>query len=167
MIQFDHGKVFASNAVFAGYIFLVVGVLALFIFLHPIGILLILGALFILFTRRGVQIDMDQLAFREYTMLFGLVEVGSWKELKGYTYITVMPSSSSSTSYSRSGRMNTETDYYQSVYIFKPRLRGKVELVRCRNYDTAIQKSREIEQQLTLEFFEYSPVTARKIMGEA
>lgn len=78
---------FPFQFVFAGYILVLFGVYLLIRY-NLLGLLAIVGGLFMSFSRTGIQVNFQQQEYREYLGVFTLKR-GRWKPLPEIQYVTV------------------------------------------------------------------------------
>jgi len=102
ILTHSFGKSFPPSLNFAGYVFLVIGIVGAFSNIY-IGTLFIVAGIFIAFTKSGVQINIEENTYRDYNSFFGLRQ-GKWKSLEQYSYITLMQNHEVSATLSGSNR---------------------------------------------------------------
>jgi len=87
------------SAVFAGYVFLLVG--TAYSFVNLAGIILAIVGLFMSFTFNGTVIDSKKARIKSYTALFGLLRLGKWYPVTSFEMFRIYRSNRSITTFSR------------------------------------------------------------------
>lgn len=90
---------FGPSAVFAGYVFLLIG--AVYSFENPAGFVLVIAGLFMSFTFNGTVIDYQMARIKSYTALFGIIRLGRWYPVNSFDRFRIYRSNRSLTTYSR------------------------------------------------------------------
>ncbi len=149
------GKAFSPTAVIAGYVILGLGVLFLLgnIF---IGIGLIAAACFVCFTGTGVQIDIKDKKYKEYTIIY-FINNGKWKPFGEFVNLAILTTRQSYTTYSGSNRSMTSTDKYFDIFLLNKSHRQKLRVGRHKKRESAMESAKELAAKLGIPFVEYSP----------
>jgi hypothetical protein len=89
-------KVFEGPPQLAGYLFLITGLFLIPLNGFSLGYILIGGGItiascFVIFSWSGVKIDTGQRLIKQYTKLFGIIEIGDWQRLDTFKGITLVP----------------------------------------------------------------------------
>lgn len=87
------------SAVFAGYVFLLIG--AVYSFENLAGMILVIAGLFMGFSYNGTIIDFKKGLIKSYTAIFGLIKLGTWYPANNFDRFRIYRSNRSYTSYSR------------------------------------------------------------------
>ena len=99
-IENKFGKSFPPGLVFAGYVFLGLGVLMCLA--SPfLGLGIILISAFISFTFSGMEINTHYKTYRDYTSFFGFIKYGQWLSYANYPYVTILRKNMVTTIHSR------------------------------------------------------------------
>lgn len=162
-LHFRNGRVFPSNVVVLGYIFLGLSPLALFgnVF---IGIGLLLVGVFIAFTSNHVVVDLETQTFREYTAYLGFIKIGKTIDYRKYGILTVVPVKQTTTAYTRSTQSTSNTDYLFAVCIMESNFRGKRELTKLKQKSQSEDLAKELAHRMGMEYFDYDPMVIREKM---
>ena len=154
------GNSFSRAAIFAGYVFVVVGVIL--IIEHPLaGIVIALLGAFPRFAITGVQIDKVNNKYREYISIYGFKR-GEWKSLSYFPFICVLSKTESNTTYSRGQVALTDSQRYFFIVLLNENHREKLAIKRLSTEDKAIADAKVIADQLELKFTKYNPpISAR------
>jgi hypothetical protein len=156
MIDNEIGKFFPPAATFAGYIFMVLGVL--FMFTNPpVGIVGALVGVFAGFARSGAQIDSKSRRFREYTGLFG-IKVGKWEAMDGFASVSVVRNRVTTTAFSRANRSaTTSDDLFYDVCLLDKTHRNKRVVQRLTDETISVDGATKLAEVLGLEYVPYNP----------
>ena len=158
VIDYNTGKVFPRPLVFAGYVCLVTALYFMYNrIINPIesiGLLFIGG--FASFTSAGVQIDIVNKKYREYSSYFGL-ERGQWKSFETYTDIAVLGTREIQTSYSLTNVEMTERQKYFDICLLDKTHRDKLKIKRFIDKEQAIQDAKDLSEKLGVQFTTYNP----------
>jgi len=93
------GMLFGQTVVYAGYSFMVFGVIGTYFNLA--AIFLLVTGMFMALTYEGTVIDYGSRKIRGYTSLFGLFKTGRWHSVDIFKRFKIYRSKRSSTTYSR------------------------------------------------------------------
>jgi hypothetical protein len=93
------GRSLGPSVIFAGYVFMLAGVI--YSFENLSGLLLVLIGLFMAFTSDGTIIDFEKGLIKSYTSLFGFIRIGKWYPVSAFNKFRIYKSNRSYTSYSR------------------------------------------------------------------
>jgi len=149
-----------TTAVYSGYLFLLIGIIALFsqafLGLGLIGIGILIG-----FSTSGVQIDLEKKLIKDYVKCFGIA-FGRWGNIEGFQDISVLSTRQSSTTYSRSNRALTQIEIFYDVYFLNSTHRLKMKVKRCKEQDEAIKEAQILADQLGLNYTNFNPVISSK-----
>jgi hypothetical protein len=153
---FIHGKHFPPSGVFAGYLFLAVGAVALFsnplVALFPIG-----TGLFLSFTLLGCEVDLEKKRVREYSRVFWTRQ-GTWEPMDDFPDMAVMRKTLSHTMYSyysNQSIINSEVAY--DVSLLTPDHRERITVCRYPDAEHAMKAAKELAQQWNKNFTSFSP----------
>jgi uncharacterized membrane protein len=130
-------KAFGRVAVFAGVIFLITGVLVMVAGSYIIGTVIILVAVFVVFTDAGVELDTEMHRMRMYNNWFGFFRTGKWKSLHEYIGVTLVPFSrwESMSSWSNRTTSTKTTDY--RIFLVNEARKPAVAIKKCKTRETA------------------------------
>lgn len=156
IIKNSLGKAFTAPAVFGGYLFLALGVIAALTgSLIGLGIAL-LGA-FIVFTSNGVIIDVSNKKIKTYTSYFG-IKTGAWKALSDFPFVCIFKSNKSYTALSRANVAMTDKITSYDVFLLTEKHREKYLIKNVPTEESAIQYAKQIASILGIELVKYNPV---------
>jgi len=161
LLTHDFGKSFPPALSFGGYVFIIVGLLALpyNIFL---GLLFSFLGIFVAFTRSGIQINLMNKTYRSYNYLFGLKQ-GKWLTLENYSKITLLRNKEQSATLSASNRRaETPIDIYYDIYILSENQLHKRCIKRIKDKDIAITDLKNLSQLLNIPIVKYQPGISRQ-----
>lgn len=138
-------KLFSGNIIFAAYIFLATGG---FIFFtnqfEPasllIGGIIILAALFVIFTTEHVTIDTEKNRISRYYKIFGLIDNGSWKNLDNFKGVTLVPMRKVEGMSSMSNRQTSVVKKDYRIFLVNQKKRPAFAIKTCHTLEEA-QKS--------------------------
>ncbi|MDF3027040.1 MAG: hypothetical protein K0S23_1347 [Fluviicola sp.] len=162
-LHFRNGKVFPSNVLILGYIFLGLSPLVFFgnMFL---GAGLFLGGVFIAFTSNHVVVDLETQTIREYTAYWGFIRIGITTDYRKYGILTVVPVRQTTTTYARSIHSTSYTDYLFAVCLLGSNYRGKKELTKFPQKSLSENLAKELTHRMGMEYFDYDPMVIREKM---
>ena len=153
---FIHGKHFRPSGVFAGYLFLAVGAVALFsnplVALFPIG-----TGLFLSFTLLGCEVDLEKKRVREYSRVFWTRQ-GTWEPMDDFPDMAVMRKTLSHTMYSyysNQSIINSEVAY--DVSLLTPDHRERMTVCRYPEAEQAMKAAEELARQWNKNLTSFSP----------
>lgn len=162
-LHFRNGKVFPSNVVILGYVFLGLCLLALLGNIY-IGIALFLAGAFISFTSNHVVVDLETQTIQEYTAYFGFIKIGKTIDYKKYGILTVVPVKQTTTAYTRSTQSTSSTDYFFAVCLLGSNYRGKKDLTKFPQKSQSEDLAKELTHKMGMEYFDYDPKVIREKM---
>lgn len=160
-LKYSGGKLFPGNAVFSGYIFLVIGTFSLLMGAWIIGLGLLLLGSFIGFSWADTVVDPTRKEFSERTFYCGFIPVIKTMSTSKWQLVTVIPKRETQTMYARSSTSTSITDVYFVVTLLRSNYRGKKELARFENRHRSYEIAKGLSEQLDLEYFEYDPRVIR------
>lgn len=163
-LTFDNGKLFPTNAVLIGYIFLGLSVLITLTGGFILGPILLLISLFVCFTKQKVEIEPEKKLVYEYNCLLGEIKIGKPFSYDKHKFITVLPLIESARVYASTSNSTTISNNYSAVVIFKDRLKGKKQITKFDSRNEAEEVAKQLEQRLDLKYFDYDPKLVRDIM---
>ncbi|MBI9034979.1 MAG: hypothetical protein JEZ03_10960 [Bacteroidales bacterium] len=165
IIDFKLGKSFGTLMAFAGYPVAFFGILGLFSDRIPnliLGIVLLIGGMLIATSREGIQIDLLNNSFREYTLYFFSYKGGKWRSLYEFTNTVVLRLNESQQAYSITTQSIKYSELSYNVYFMDE---NHIHRVLIRKFDTeenAMQFAFEIAKYTELAYAEYNPATRRR-----
>ncbi|WP_341902242.1 hypothetical protein [Fluviicola taffensis] len=162
-LHFRNGKVFPSNVLILGYIFLGLSPLSFFGNMY-IGIGLFLVGVFITFTSNHVVVDLERETIREYTAYLGFIKIGKTINYRKYGILTVVPVKQTTTAYTRSTQSTSYTDYLFAVCLLGSNYRGKRELTKLPQKSQSEDLAKELSHRMNMEYFDYDPMVIREKM---
>ena len=133
-------KTLEGPTIFFGITLLIIGASMLFVSMLVLGIAGILISLFLFLSYSGIIIDTERKAIKPYNCWFGIVKTGSWKSLKNYIGLTLVPMNKVYSMYSRSNRQNVSVERDYRIFLVNKSKKPSLALKRCKNRDKA-QKS--------------------------
>lgn len=144
---------------FSGFItFLGIGGL----FTEPIlGVAGILIGAFFWSSSYGIDIELKEKKFREYSSAYGL-KSGKWKSLDKLPFITVMVVRESMAIHSRSNNSTITTDTKIGVYLLTNSHRGKILVQKFEKNQEAKKYAESLSKRMKKEIVQYSPVISEK-----
>lgn len=160
-LHFKNGKLFPSNRMLIGYVFLVSSIFVAIINLY-IAVPVFLLGLFICFTRYGIIIDPEKNSYHEYTVYLGLIKIGKTLKYNPTEFLTVIPTRQSSTTYSRTNSSYINTEYFFSICLLNDRYRNKRELTKFDQKSMATDIAKNLADRMGVEYFEYDPIVIRE-----
>ncbi len=162
-IKNSHGTIFPPALVFAGYVFLVFGIISVISIWIAGMILIILGA-FICFSYSGIEIDVTEKKYREYTFYFG-IKSGKWMQLDRFSFLTVLCNREVYEVHSRANVTTSDSEKFYDVFMLDKLHREKLLLKRFKNAELATEYAKKISIELNMECAKYNPVltTASKL----
>ncbi|MFY7990264.1 MAG: hypothetical protein ACOVO3_06005 [Fluviicola sp.] len=160
--KYSNGNVFPPNGVFTAYILLVFGFFTLVTNVWFIGLILIPLASFVSFTTYGVQFAEDGKQFSELTHYFGFITISKIYPSERWTYITVLPSKSTNTMFSRATNYTNQTDYFYMICLLNQRYSHKKELIKISTKSDSKTIANGLAHLMQLEYFEYDAEVIRR-----
>ena len=133
-------KTLEGPTIFFGITLLIIGVSMLFVSMLALGIAGILISLFLFLSYSGIIIDTERKAIKPYNCWFGFIKTGSWKSLKKYIGLTLVPMNKVYSMYSRSNRQNVSVEKDYRIYLVNKSKKPSLALKKCKSRDKA-QKS--------------------------
>ncbi len=164
MIQIDHGFAFTGGPRAGSYVGLVGGVILLLFSgvwaSMGIGLVLILGALYILTTRSGIKINKELKTYQAYASYYGIV-VGEWKSLEKFTDIAILKGRMSSSMVSRGNARISAIETVYKVYLLTQSHRSRLFIRSFEAAHPAEELMKDLSQDLGLEKVTYNPKKSR------
>lgn len=148
-------NLFPPPAVFAGYVFLIIGTLYLIVNIF-VGIGLLLSGGFISFTFSGVQIYIEDKKYKVYTSLYG-IKIGKSKSLNEYLFLAVLSSNQSYGLYSMSNISMSDTKIYYDICLLNSTQRQRLVIKRHKNFEKANLDAKEIADKLEVQLTTFNP----------
>ena len=143
------GKTFEGPPRYAAFLFLFTGVAVILMqnfdpLALALGLSLIVGAIFVITTTEGVEIETAKQMVKQYTKFFGFLKAGKWKNLDAYIGVTLIQMTNKYTVASRANltTSSTETDY--RIYLVNQAKKPAFAIKKCKT---------EIEGQNSLDEF--------------
>jgi len=163
-LHYKNGKVFPPNAVFMGYMFILVALFILYMGFLTVGIITLLIALFLSFTTYGIEIHPETSTISEYTSYLGFIKIKKTFDYRKYPILTVVPTKHSYAMYTRSAMSGSYTNYYHSICLLNKNYRNKRDLVKFEQKDQSIEIAKGLAHRMNLEYFDYDPMVIREKM---
>lgn len=163
-LNYKNGKVFPTNAVFMGYVFLIVSIPAGLFGIIYIGIGLFIISIFMIFTTYGTQIHPDQKKIEEYTKYFGFIQISKTYSYENHKYICSIPVKLTTQVYGRSSNSTTISNYYHSISILNQNFKNRKDITKFEQKSVATDTAKNLAHRLGLEYFEYDPKVIREKM---
>lgn len=136
------------SAVFAGYVFLLVGVV--YSFESLAGLILVVAGLFMGFTFYGATFDFERGRIRSYTAIFGLIKLGTWYQAGIFDRFRIYHSRRSYTSYSRANIPLVVKKSDIRLELFKSDRSIKITVNRYDSVEEARMELDQIRRELKL-----------------
>lgn len=161
-LKFNNGKLFPSNVVFVGYVFLGVGVFSLLTAAWPIGLFFILLGAFLSLTFELVIFDPEKRIVKEQTNYLGFIPSNKIHSCNKWKYMTVIPVRRTTTIYASAANYTTDTRYVFTLTLLNEMYRNKKELVRFDDKGDAELNCERLCERMSMEFFKYDPMVIRE-----
>ena len=164
-LKYSLGRLFPSNVVFIGFLFLTVALFALMMGgILPFLIMALIGS-FTALSYQGIIFDPEKKQAIEFVYWFGFIKKTTTIQIDKYAYFSVIPKRISNTVYSRSTNHTTYTEYKFAICLLKMNYSGKKELIYFESKSKAETIAKRLAELMNLEFFDYNPQEIRKRMG--
>jgi len=163
-LEFNNGKLFPTNALVIGYVFLGLSLIIIINGGFIIGPILFLVSLFICFSWQKVKIDPENELVYEYTSIFNEINIGKPYSFESHKFITVLPLIESARIYASTSNSTTISNNYFSIVLFKDRLKGKKIITKFDSRNEAEEIAKQLGHRLDLKYFDYDPRLVRDIM---
>ncbi|MEO6903029.1 MAG: hypothetical protein ABI315_07740 [Bacteroidia bacterium] len=150
------GLAFPTSALIGGYLFLALGLIGL-LSGHLVGILVALVGGFVCFTYLGIEINIKNKTIRQYTSYFGFKK-GATKDLTVFPFICIFKSNKIYTTNSRSNRSVSYSEKTFDIYLLNQTHKEKILIKIEKGEDKAIQKAKEIADDMGIKLVQYNPV---------
>lgn len=160
IIKNNHGHVFPPAMVYAGYIFLVFGIIAATTN-WILGIILISASVFISFSFFGIEIDIHSKKYKTYSIYFG-IKTGKWVSLDKFFYLTLFCNNEIYEIHSNANITSSTKEQFIDIYLLDKQHREKLLLKRFKSAESAVNYANKISQILNLELVKYNPVLSKK-----
>jgi hypothetical protein len=154
-MQIDNkiSRFLSGHFIFAGIVFLVTGIMGLFLQHWVLAGINLFISWFLFGTYSGVEIDTDKKQFREYNSWFGVFRIGEWKSLDNYLGITLVSMNQVNRIYSRSNRVNSSSKKEFRIYLVNNATRPTVAIKKCKTREQAQTSMDELAIWLKLPVF--------------
>ena len=157
VIENKFGKAFPQGLVFAGYIFLGLGVL-MCLASPLLGVIVILISALICFTYSGMEINTHNQTYKDYTSFFGFIKQGTWYSYSNYPYVTILRKNMVTTIHSRGNVASTVSkELVYDITLLDKTHRKKLVIKRMKDKDNALAEANVLAQQLGVEYASYNP----------
>lgn len=160
IIKNNHGPIFPPALVFAGYFFLAFGIISLYNN-WILGAILILFSIFISFSFSGIEIDINEKKYREYSIYFG-IRSGKWLQLDRFPCLTVLCNNETYEVHSRANITTSVSEKYFDVYMLDKLHREKLLIKRFKDPGSALEYAKTFSCSLNLELAKYNPILTAK-----
>ncbi len=159
------GKSFGPLMAFAGYPIAFFGLFGFFsdklsniIF----GFILFLGGSFVATVRDGIQIDLINNRFREYTLLFLHFKVAKWRSLYEFPYVVVLRLNESQKAYSMTAQSVKFSELKYEVFLMDENHVQRILVCQFDLEDKAFEYAQQLAAHANLQYAEYNPATSRR-----
>ena len=161
MITYKLRKTFPPATVYGGYIVMIVGLINIPFYLVG-GLLACLIGAFISLSWNGVQIDIEQRAYKSYTRIYGF-KFGKWQSVDDYPHVSILKSTQSFTAHSRANipGVTGRNTFYQ-VCLLDENHRKKLPLKNEKDQEAATATAKDLAMKLGLSFTKYAPIVSAK-----
>jgi hypothetical protein len=157
IIENKFGKLFPQGLVFAGYIFLGLGVL-MCLAVPLLGMVVILISAFICLTFSGMEINTRNKTYKDYTSFFGFIKQGKWNSYANYPYMTILRKNMVTTIHSRGNvASSTSKELVYDITLLDKTHRKKLVIKRMKDKDKTLAEAEVLAQQLGVEYANYNP----------
>jgi len=164
-LKYKLGRLFPSNVVFIGILFLTTSLFALMMGgVIPFFILALIGS-FTTFSYQYIEFDPEQKQAVEYVCWLGFIKTRTTIHIDKYTNFSVLPKRVSNTVYSRSTNHTTYTNYKFSICLLKQNYLGKKELMIFDSKVKAESIAKRLAELMELSYFDYDPQELRRRMS--
>jgi hypothetical protein len=159
------GASFPKSFKIAGFIAIIIGILiiSLNIFVNEVGIIriiiaivLIVAGFIINFSFYGIEIDKENLKYKEYSNILGIT-FGKCKEISDYSYVSIVKSEHGFRIYAFSTVSISASDKKYDVCFFNRTYRKKVLIKICNTEENATRYAKKLSKETGLEHTKYSP----------
>ncbi len=140
LIDNTTSRFLSGHFIFAGIVFLVPGIVGLFLQHYTLSGIDLFISWFLFGTYSGVEIDTDNNKLREYNKWFGLLKTGQWLSLGNYPGVTLVSMKKVHRMFSQSNRVNSYSEKEFSIYLVNASKKPAVAIKKCKTYEQA-QKS--------------------------
>jgi hypothetical protein len=157
MILYTLGSTFPPSTRTAGYIVFFAGLLA-FLFAPIIGLLFMLGGVFVAFAKNKIELDPKKKQYRLFTSIVG-IKMGKWLSLEDFPYITILKKREVTTTYSRASNTPATTgdDTFYGIYLLNKSHRKKLLITRLSTREEATAHLDRLSVELVLTVTKYAP----------
>ncbi len=146
----------SGHFIFAGFVFLVPGIVGLFLQHWGLSGINLFISWFLFATYSGVEIDSEKRIYREYNRWFGLFRTGNWKTLDNYVGLTLVSMNKVYRMYSRSNRVNSSAKKEYRIHLVNKAKRPSILLKKCQTREQAQRNMDELAIWLKLTVFSIS-----------
>jgi hypothetical protein len=160
LIKINHGTVFPSAMVFAAYIILLFGFISIFSN-WILGSILILFSIFIGFSYSGIDINLKERKYREYSICFG-IKFGKWQSLDKFAFLAILANREVSEVHSRSNMTTSTGLKYSDVCMLDQTHREKILIKRFKDADSALDYAKNLSGNLNFDLTDYNPFISEK-----
>jgi hypothetical protein len=153
------GNLISEQGRFIGYIFLVLGI-ALIAFLSFVAVPVLLFAGFVLVNKKGVKIDFNKAAYKEYKSVLW-IETGTWKALPAFKYISVFRIISKTTLEANTALTIAHKDYIYKLKLVDPAMKEGILVFSSMDKNLAMKDAQYLSTKLGLEIIDNSVPIAK------
>lgn len=161
-INNDLGKAFGHGLTGVGIFFFIGGVYQLVYDSLILGFILLLTAGVLVFTRKGIQLDLETKKFKAYELFFFFIKIGSWKSLEGFTDVSVMQFNRGEAVNSMSARRLSNTRVKYEVYLLNKTHLLRILIASFTEKEEAIKYANMIKEQSDFQYSDYNPESRRR-----
>ncbi|MCK5856033.1 MAG: hypothetical protein KAG64_01010 [Bacteroidales bacterium] len=165
-------RLFTPSMTVGGYLLMGMSLAVFYEGVYFAGLLFILVGGFVSFANNGIQINPDSMMSKQYIGYLGL-RLGKWKSMEQYSYITILRSRETTTTFSRSNRATTSNaELFYDITLVDKTHRQKLGIKRVKDEKQTIADAKELVKILGFEFVKYNPevseqTRARRKRGRA
>ncbi len=139
--------------IFFGFIFLVPGIMGLFLQHWMLSGINLFISWFLFGTYSGIEINTEKGIFRAYNCWFGLFKTGKWKTLDTFIGVTLVSMRKVHRMYSRSNRVNSSAEKEFRVYLVNQNKKPSIAINKSKSYIEAQKSTDEFSIWLKLPVF--------------
>ena len=152
---------FSPPGIYAGYGFMILGVVSSVLTVSAVGVFGILLGVFLSLTHYGVKLDTANKRLKQYFSVFG-IRTGKWEDVYLYPYLCIMKSNTSYTAYGQTSIGSTYSDTSFDVYILDKTHRNKIKLQTFSDQEKALANAKALAQKVGIEYTIYNPPISAK-----
>ena len=161
LLDFSFGWLHPPNMRYIGF---AVMVFVLIIVVTDGELLSLLGfipAIWLAFRRSGVQVDLLEDTYREYTESFA-IKRGKWISMEQYPDMALLRGVEGFKAYSRAMIELSDSEVVWDIYLLKKDHRSRLILKRCKSKDEGEKLGPELAEQMGKNWTVYSPKLSEK-----